>query len=89
MTLHPTVKNRLTRCVNALLKYLELSEESERYDASFDGGEWSGPAHAELRRKHCLMIIREHNFRNPGHFISTLERRVSSKWIMKMGLNQF
>jgi hypothetical protein len=35
--------------VRALARVLEPYDQAEAYDRHWDGGEWSGPAHARLR----------------------------------------
>src|SRR4051812_11944034 len=75
------MNNNLSRCVTELRALAGMHSEAAEYDAGFDAGEFSGPAHAEMEAREALAILKKYGFTWRSLAEELKERGVSSKWV--------
>ena len=67
-------------------RIIESHHEAASWDAGFDGGEFSGPAHFAAMEREVREVLARDGF-TPGTFEAEVERRTTSRWLFFGPLN--
>jgi hypothetical protein len=81
-------QSSLTVIANAIKRITEGHNEMAGYDAGFDGGEFSGPAHVSLAIEQVQAALDAHGW-TADEFQLELASRTSAKWAYNAGLDQY
>lgn len=81
----PEGRNRLSQAASAVLRIRDGHARAAEYDAGFDAGEWSGPAHARMAAAQVVAALAALGY-TPAQYDAELAARTSPRWAHYSGL---
>lgn len=78
-------RSSLSVIASAIYRIQHSHAEAAFYDAGFDGGEFSGPAHASMEERQIRAALAEHGW-TVAEYERELASRTSDRWVFFHGM---
>ena len=71
----------LSRAASEIWKLSRDHDEAAEFDAGFDAGEWSGPAHADAEEREQEAIAHKYGYKHASALWKAIAERTNAKWM--------
>lgn len=73
--------DNLSRAASEIIRLSDGHTAAAEFDAGFDGGEFSGPAHGRMEAEEQNEVARRYGFRNADQLFDAIHARTNGKWM--------